>query len=337
MIRLTSHAALVPRLRQRSFQLLRLCGSALVSPRVGAQWYTGRTAEYMAVLRLHARTFSFASAFLPPAVQVDVAVLYAFFRTLDDLVDETCCSQRHQIRRELLAWNDWFACGQQGAAPREPLGSDLAAVIEAHRLDRRLFVDFLEGLFTDLDGQSIPDSAALIRYCYCVASTVGLALVPLLGTKSRLAIDAARALGIAMQLTNIIRDVGEDLQRGRLYLPLSDLDRFGSSPEHLRRLLEAGRGPDERFRALMRFQIIRAESYYERALDGVGLLPFETQIGIRTAAQAYRRILREVERNEYDTLRYRASTTFDQKVIDLGRAVWTAILQAEGVGGEGGR
>lgn len=290
---------------------------------------------YAQVMRTHARTFFFASLFLPPSLRYQIAVLYTFFRTLDDLVDEAPAAQHSEVRAELLAWHRWFGSVRPGAAPREPLGSDLAALIASYRLDPGYFIDFLEGLFIDLDQRPIADAAALLRYCYCVASTVGLAMAPMLGVTSSSALRAARDLGIAMQLTNIIRDVGQDLQRGRLYLPLDDLRRFNCSPEYLYSLLAAGRGPDERFRMLMQFEIIRADTYYERAAKGIDFLPLETQIGIRTAAHAYRRILRQVERNDYDTLRLRATTTIDQKVFDFGRALWASLAVTPSLSGEG--
>ena len=263
--------------------------------------------------------------FLPHPVRDAILVLYAFFRTLDDLVDETPQSRRCEVRGELLSWQRWFESAQNGPAPREPLGTDLRTVIASYRLDQRHFLDFLEGLFHDLEPRLFTDTAALLRYCYCVASTVGLALAPVLGATSRPALRAARDLGIAMQLTNIIRDVGDDLRKGRVYLPLQDLHKFDCSPEHLLQLLQAGRGPDHRFRRLMRLEISRADAYYDRALYGIGLLPLETQIGIRTAAHSYRRILRQVERNDYDTLRLRATTTMGQKSFDLCRAFWTSL------------
>lgn len=328
MIRLYSLTSGVSVAGQRCMLALRLLRRALTRSAGGTPSCPGASARYAVVMRSHARTFSFASTFLPAAVRDDVAVLYAFFRALDDLVDETPPAHSAEVRHELLAWRHWFACMQPGTAPREPLGTDLATLIASYRLDLNLFFDFLEGLFTDLEHRPVPDTKALLRYCYCVASTVGLAMAPILGARSRPALRAARDLGIAMQLTNIVRDVGEDLRRGRLYLPLDDLRRFDCSPDHLLGLLHAGRGPDDRFRALMRFEIVRADAYYDRALSGIDLLPLETQIGIRTAAHAYRRILRQVERNHYDTLRLRAATTVDQKVIDLCRACWTSLASA---------
>ncbi len=317
-----------PTLRWRRRSIRGTAGDSVFTQDSAIRWYAR-------VMRTHARTFSFASLFLPPSLRYQIAVLYTFFRTLDDLVDEAPAAQHSEVRAELLAWRRWFGSVRPGAAPREPLGSDLAALIASYRLDPRYFIEFLEGLFIDLDHRPITDSAALLRYCYCVASTVGLAMAPMLGVNSSAALQAARDLGIAMQLTNIIRDVGEDLRRGRLYLPLEDLRRFNCLPEHLYSLLAAGRGPDQRFRMLMQFEIIRADTYYERAADGIDLLPLETQIGIRTAAHAYRRILRQVERNDYDTLRLRAKTTIDQKVFDFGRALWISLAVAASLSGEG--
>jgi phytoene synthase len=279
------------------------------------------SSTYERILATHGRTFHFAARFLPPRLRLPIVNLYAFFRTLDDLVDEpgeTCRSQ--DIRAELDAWRAWFVEGCLRPAPRESLGACLAAIISEYHLPSQLFLDFLDGLTFDLDLRQIQDVRELHRYCYAVAGTVGLAMAHVLGATTPQALDAAKQLGIAMQLTNILRDVGADLAAGRIYLPLEELERFGSSPEHLFQLFKGRRGPDDRFRVLIRAQIALAHRYYTHGSVGIWLLPQECRLPILLAARLYRRILYAIERNQYDVLRWRAATSFSEKLREAAFA-----------------
>jgi phytoene synthase len=271
--------------------------------------------DYERILATHGRTFHFAARFLPPKLRQPVVTLYAFFRTLDDLVDEPRerCHSR-EARLELDAWRVWLTGNRLQPAPREPLGASLARLITEYQLPIPLFLDFLEGLFADLEVRQIENLKELSRYCYAVAGTVGLAMARLMGVTSPQALAAAEHLGIAMQLTNILRDVGDDLTGGRIYLPQQELARFGSSREHLFQLLKDQRGPDERFRALIRAQIAYTHHYYTNGIAGIWLLPPECRLPILLAARLYRRILSVIERNDYDVLRWRAATSLPEKI-----------------------
>lgn len=267
------------------------------------------------LLATHGRTFHFAAHFLSSKQRSQVFTLYAFFRTLDDLVDIPAAGRRREdIRAELEAWKRWFAGGYAFPAPQEPLGSRLAAILTEHPVPTRVFLDFLDGLATDLEPQEFRDFRELYRYCYGVAGTVGLAMAQVMGVNSPQALVAAQSLGIAMQLTNILRDVGGDLAAGRVYLPLEDLERFDCSRLHIVQLYRNQRGPDERFRALMRYQITRAHHYYMRGMSGIWLLPGNCRLPILVASRLYRRILAVIEHNDYDVLRMRAATSISEKV-----------------------
>ena len=273
------------------------------------------------LLATYGRTFHFAARFLSPRLRQDVVILYAFFRTLDDLVDIPAESRRiEDIHRELKAWQSWFTGSRSFPAPREPLGSRLAPVLAEHRVPTAIFLDFLEGMISDLEPLEICNFSELYRYCYRVAGTVGLAMTHIMGVNSAQALAAAENLGIGMQLTNILRDVGGDLAAGRIYLPQDDLARFDCSPAHLARLIKEQRGPDDRFRALMRYQVVRAHHYYVHGMSGIWLLPLECRLPILVASRLYRRILTVIERKDYDVLRSRASTGFPEKVREAAIA-----------------
>ena len=283
------------------------------------------------VLATYGRTFHFAARFLSPKMRRDVVTLYAFFRTLDDLVDIPAEGRRiEDIRVELDSWQSWFTGGRFFPAPREPLGSRLSAVLAEHCIPTTIFLDFLEGMFSDLEPQEMHNFGELYRYCYRVAGTVGLAMTHVMGVNSAQALVAAENLGIGMQLTNILRDVGGDLALGRIYLPREDLERFDCSPAHLARLYQDRRDPDDRFRALMRFQVARAHHYYVRGMSGIWLLPPDCRLPILVASRLYRRILTVIERKDYDVLRSRASTTFPEKVREAAIAFTLELLWSRG-------
>lgn len=273
------------------------------------------------LLATHGRTFHFAARFLSSKQRSQVFTLYAFFRTLDDLVDIPVQGRSlEDIRAELNAWKCWFARGYSFPAPREPLGSRLATTLAEHPVPTTVFLDFLDGLTTDLEPREIRDFRELYHYCYAVAGTVGLAMAQVMGVNSPQALVAAQSLGIGMQLTNILRDVGGDLAAGRVYIPQEDLERFDSSRLHLTRLYRDGRGPDDRFRALMRYQITRAHHYYVHGMSGIWLLPRHCRLPILIAGRLYRRILTVIEQNDYDVLHMRASTNTVEKVREAAIA-----------------
>jgi 15-cis-phytoene synthase len=283
------------------------------------------------ILAIHGRTFHFAARFLSPKIRRDVVTLYAFFRTLDDLVDITSEDRRiEDIRIELDAWQSWFTGGRSFPAPREPLGSRLSAVLAEHCIPTTIFLDFLEGMFSDLEPQEMHNFGELYRYCYRVAGTVGLAMTHVMGVNSAQALVAAENLGVGMQLTNILRDVGGDLALGRIYLPREDLERFDCSPGHLTQLYQDRCDPDDRFRALMRFQVARAHHYYVHGMSGIWLLPPGCRFPILVASRLYRRILTVIERKDYDVLHSRASTTFPEKVREAAIAFMLERLWSRG-------
>ena len=266
------------------------------------------------VMAAHARTsFNFAARFLPAAERRSATDLYAFFRTLDDLVDEGPPTQSRAIRTEIDAWRDWLASDRRRRGPREPLARDLSRVIDQHAIPIDIFLHMLDGLESDLGGREIESEAELQTYCYQVASTVGYAMAHVLGATSPQALSAAERLGAAMQLTNVLRDVGEDLDGGRVYLPQQTLSHYGLCRDDLLRM-QRDDGPDERFQALMRAYIAQARDLYDSSMGGIWLLPGDCRYPILVAARLYCKLLTIIERNAYDTLRLRAATTRRDKL-----------------------
>ncbi|MBV9579438.1 MAG: phytoene/squalene synthase family protein [Chloroflexi bacterium] len=266
--------------------------------------------------RSRARTFWFAARLLPADRRASVSQLYAFARAVDDLVDEPNSLGVDQIRSVLRAWHAWLdSPGSADDAPDPLLAAQVAALLVEHRLPARYLHLLLDGVASDLEPREVASWPHLREYCFSVASSVGLAMCHVLGAGDEpLARAAAVDLGIAMQLTNILRDLWEDVSIGRLYLPADELAAHGSSREHLlwvgSRVATHGAGAiDDPFRDLMRSQVRRARAHYASGLEGVWRLSPEVRFGILVAGRLYAAILDAVEAADYDVFSRRAATS----------------------------
>lgn len=263
-----------------------------------------------AVMRHHAHTFYFAARLLRPARRRATFALYALFRTLDDLVDEVADGARHHeaARAELEGWRAWLRDPE--AHPRaEPMLPAVRDTIARFGIETRHFLDLIDGLEMDLDRRRYPDFAALAGYCYRVAATVGLAMCPVLEASAPEAYCWAAELGVAMQITNILRDVREDFANGRVYLPVEMLAAVGWSEADLAR----GR-VDDGFRKLARGLVARARIYYARGVHGLRYLSPDARFAILVAARCYAGILDQIEAVDYDVFSRRAHVSGPAKL-----------------------
>lgn len=241
------------------------------------------------------RTFALACRLLPRDVRDDVYLLYLVFRLLDDAVDEG----EPDAEERLAAVEAWAA----GAPARSRESRLLDGLDARHGLPREAFTEFCAGMRDDLAGVTIRDEHDLDRYCWRVAGTVGVVMAHILGMRDpQRALPAAAALGQAMQRTNILRDIDEDLAIGRIYVPQSVVARFGGS-------LHPGRRAE-----LLRDQIAKADALYDAAYDGIPLL-LRGQRAIRAAAAMYREILRQIERDGYGARAGRAVVPRRRKLL----------------------
>ena len=245
-----------------------------------------------------ARTFAIACRLLPRPIRDDVYLLYLVFRTLDDLVD----GGSPDAGARLGAVEEWCRDGS-GSSAEVSILDDVAT---RHDLPRHAILDFCRGMRCDLAGHTIETEQQLEEYCYRVAGTVGVVMAHVLEVSDDSAYDDAAALGMAMQLTNILRDIDEDLAQGRVYLAQESVARCGS--------LEAGRRE-----ALMRDQIPRAEALYERGEAGIPKLR-RGRRAIAMAAAMYREILRQIEREGYGARPGRAVVPRRRKYALAARA-----------------
>lgn len=257
-------------------------------------------AEARATTRRVARTFAVACRLLPRELRDDVHLLYLVFRTLDDLVDDGHPRAGERVEA-VEAWCADGSCDSREAR----LLADLAT---RHPLPREAVRDFCAGMRDDLAGAPVRTEQELDRYCYRVAGTVGVVMAELLGVRDReAALPAAAALGKAMQRTNILRDIDEDLANGRVYLSMETLARSGCT-------LEPGCRE-----ALLRDQIARADALYEHGVEGVPLLLCGRR-AIAAAAAMYREILRQIERDGYGAQSGRAVVPRRRKLLVAARA-----------------
>ena len=247
------------------------------------------------VVREHGKTFYFASQFLPPERRRAIHAAYAFCRIADDIVDRAPATGLAVAARALDAWE------AELDAPVHPVAVAFAAARSAYEIPDEAARDLMAGVRMDLTPEPYTTWDDLELYCYRVAGTVGLISAPVLGCVDRARLANAVDLGIAMQLTNILRDVGEDARMGRLYLPLEDLAAFGVDPE----ATLIGR-PSGRFRELMQFEIARARAYYDSAREGIPSLAPAGQLTTLASAHLYGKILARIEENNYEVFRTRA-------------------------------
>ena len=297
---------------------------------VGRPRRASAESSFAGVINTKARSFAFAARFLDPERRRATQVLYAFFRTVDDLVDERePGSDVAEAAAALDAWDGWLAMADRpGASPSDdpdPLRAALAETMVAYAIPPNYLRALLLGLRDDLTGRPIATFADLERYSFRVAATVGLAMCHVLGATTPRALSAAAALGIAMQLTNILRDVADDLHRGRLYLPADELERFGCSEGALAR-----GAVDECLRELLRFQIERARRYYAAGAIGLSELTPEARYPIALASTLYASILDKIEIQGYDVFSRRAMVGRREKVVLAGRVAFGMQLQRIG-------
>lgn len=232
-------------------------------------------------------SFYYSFLFLPKPRREAITALYAFCREVDDIADE--CTDFQVARTKLNWWRAEIDNLYQGQ-PQHPVTKALAPAVAAYDLSAEHFHEIIDGMEMDLEYNRYQDFKQLQLYCYRVASVVGLLSASIFGYRNRDTLKYAHDLGMAFQLTNIIRDVGEDARRNRIYLPLDELTRFGVLEDDILHSRES-----EQVRQLLEFQIERAESFYDRALNA---LPAEDRKQQRTGlimTAIYRTLLREIK------------------------------------------
>jgi phytoene synthase len=246
-------------------------------------------------------SFYYSFLFLPLEQRHAITALYAFCREVDDVVDE--CSDVGVARMKLAWWRSEVASLYEGR-PQHPVAIALAELTGRFNLPQHRLQEIIDGMEMDLDHNGYPDFASLRLYCHRVASVVGLLSAEIFGYKDPRTLDYAADLGLAFQLTNIIRDVGEDARRNRIYLPLDELREHGVSAGDI----AAARETDN-FRRLMELQIERARAFYHQALAALPAVDRRSQRAGLVMAAIYRALLDEIRADGCRVLTHRTSLT----------------------------
>ena len=259
-------------------------------------------------------SFYYSFLFLAPARRRAITALYAFCREVDDVVDET--ADENLARIKLAWWRNEIAQMYAGN-PQHPVTRALAPCVETFSLTQTRLEEILDGMETDLLQTRYLDFKALERYCYLVAGVVGLCASDIFGRSDDSTLVYARNLGLAFQLTNIIRDVGEDARRGRVYLPVNELQQFGVPVADI---LHARYS--DNFSRLMTFQHERAQAYYSTAFAALPAADRRAQRPGLIMAAIYRALLEEIRRDGFQVLHQRTSLTPIRKLW-LAWKTWT--------------
>lgn len=263
-------------------------------------------AECESITSTHSRSFYLATSLLPAEKKRAVRALYAFCRIADDIIDEESGQPEQEFdhwREQSLSWR---------ISPLRGVPLAWAKTRSNYKIPLRYAEQLLDGIQQDLHRYRYSSFEELSVYCYRVASTVGLMSMHIIGFSRAEAIHYAVKLGVALQMTNILRDVGEDWQTGRLYLPLDELKTFGLCEE----CIEKGQ-VDDRWREFMRFQITRNRRLYEEAWPGISMLHSDGRFAAAAAAGLYEAILDDIESHDYDVFSRRAHLSDSHKLSKL--------------------
>jgi phytoene synthase len=246
-------------------------------------------------------SFYYSFLFLPPERRRAITALYAFCREVDDTVDET---SDQSVARIKLAWWRTEVSGMYKGSPTHPVTQALQPHLAAYDLREQHLQAIIDGMEMDLDQSRYLDYAGLRKYCWHVAGVVGILSASIFGVTNPQTLQYAEKLGLAFQLTNIIRDVGDDARKGRIYLPVNELQQFNVTAADILNFRHS-----EKFEALMKFQADRARAVYDEAF---ALLPKEDRRAQRPGlmmAAIYRTVLDEIERDDFKVLNQRISLT----------------------------
>jgi phytoene synthase len=291
-------------------------------------------AECRAIAKREAKNFYYAFVALPEARRNAICAIYAFMRKADDLADDESFpleERRHNLDLWLASWRD----AREGALTLDPVFIAVRDAVERFQIPLSLLDELVDGVTMDLypaENQEADTYATfdeLYRYCYLVASVVGLVSIRIFGYSDPRAEKLAEETGIAFQLTNILRDVAEDAERNRVYLPLEDLQAFGVSLDSLLHR-KAGALPIDAERALLAEIARRAEKYYRSAEDLLPLIDRESRPAMKVLVTIYYELLQRIERDHYDVFTERQSVPTARKLAILAsglmRMFWMRIF-----------
>lgn len=261
------------------------------------------------VIKHYAKSFYFAANFLPKERRLAAYAVYAFCRYADNVVDNPRNRTKEEILNEVNILKEELRLAYKYGESEHPALSAFIYVATRYNIPIEYPMDLIDGVQMDIDISRYKTFNELYEFAYKVASTVGLMMTCVMGFSDKTALVYAESLGIGMQITNILRDIQEDKNLGRIYLPLDDLEKFKITEEDI-----VKENFSANFKQYMKFEVARAREYYANSDKGIQLLNQESQFAISTASRIYSGILDKIEQNDYNPFLGRVSLTYFEKV-----------------------
>jgi 15-cis-phytoene synthase len=268
-----------------------------------------------AVARARAKNFYYSFLLLEKPQRDAMCAIYAFMRHCDDLSDEPAATDQAKLQHSIALWRLQLDRALRGSVEGDPIWPAFHDTVERYSIPHRFFHEMIDGVASDIQPRRMQTFEELYHYCYQVASVVGLTIIHIFGFQSVRALLLAEKCGVAFQLTNILRDVREDAERGRVYLPAEDMERFGLTVEQLRSGKE-----DAPFRALMRFEAARAHACYDESAPLIDLIEPKSRRSLWALREIYLRLLSKIEKADYSVLTRRVNVPVHSKIALLLRA-----------------
>jgi phytoene synthase len=262
-----------------------------------------------------AKNFYYAFRLLDSAQRDGMCAIYAFMRHCDDLSDDPESDEISLIQQSIALWRMDLDNSLKGRMGDSPIWPAFVDTVQRYSIPHRFFHEMIDGIMSDIEPREIETWEELYRYCYQVASVVGMTIIHIFGFESVRALLLAEKCGVAFQLTNILRDVREDADMGRVYLPREDLRRFGVNAEQLRLGME-----NDRFRSLMKFEASRAWACYEESEPLSDLIEKKSRRSLWALREVYTRLLSRIEKSNYAVLNNRISVSKFTKMMLMWRA-----------------
>ena len=263
------------------------------------------------VARTQAKNFYYSFLLLSRPQRQAMCAIYTFMRYCDDLSDAEGVSDRAGA---IARWQADLDAALAGSAPENPLWPAFSDTVARYRIPHEYFRAMIRGVSSDLEPRHIQTFQELYDYCYHVASVVGLTIIHIFGFDDPAALSLAERCGVAFQLTNILRDVREDAEHGRIYLPAEDLDRFGVKPEEL-----SGAALSPALRSLLEFEAERARAYYREAEPLLNMVHSGSRASLKALIGIYSRLLDRISKSGYEVLRKRVRVPAWEKIWILAR------------------
>jgi 15-cis-phytoene synthase len=272
------------------------------------------------IARKRAKNFYYSFLLLEKPQRDAMCAIYAFMRKCDDLSDNPADPDQAKLGQSIALWRLQLEHALRGDFGDDALWPAFHDTVQRYRIPHRFFYEMIDGITSDLQPRQVQSYDELYRYCYHVASVVGLTIIHIFGFQSVRALLLAEKCGIAFQLTNILRDVREDAGLGRVYLPAEDLQRFGVSVEQLHSGQE-----DSQFRALMQFEAKRARECYDESAPLMELIQPKSRRSLWALRQIYLTLLTKIENADYNVLSQRVNVPTHMKIALLLRAFVTKV------------